>query len=74
MPFLTGRTPQPTATIRVSALDFKRLMLGLTEASTLVSSGALGLDGDLGALAQLGGLFDQFERRYPIMTPRPEWR
>jgi alkyl sulfatase BDS1-like metallo-beta-lactamase superfamily hydrolase len=66
--------PQPTATIRVSALDFKRLMLGLTEASTLVSSGALGLDGDLGALAQLGGLFDQFERRYPIMTPRPEWR
>ena len=63
--------PQPTATIRVSALDFKRLMLGLTEASTLVSSGALGLDGDLGALAQLGGLFDQFERRYPIMTPRP---
>jgi len=66
--------PQPTATIRVSALDFKRLMLGLTEASTLVSSGALGLDGNLGALAQLGGLFDQFERRYPIMTPRPEWR
>ena len=66
--------PQPTATIRVSALDFKRLMLGLTEASTLVSSGALGLDGDLGALAQLGGLFDQLERRYPIMTPRPEWR
>ena len=49
-------------------------MLRLADAPQLMGSGALAIDGDIGALAQLGGLFDQFERRFPIMTPRPERR
>jgi|DEB0MinimDraft_12_1074336.scaffolds.fasta_scaffold04430_2 alkyl sulfatase BDS1-like metallo-beta-lactamase superfamily hydrolase len=65
---------QATATMTISGLDFKRLMLRLADAPQLMGSGALAIDGDIGALAQLGGLFDQFERRFPIMTPRPERR
>ncbi|MEQ9004990.1 MAG: alkyl sulfatase dimerization domain-containing protein, partial [Pseudomonadales bacterium] len=59
------------ATLTLESLDFKRLMLGLAEADALIDEGRLTIEGDPGALARLNGLLDQFERRFPIVTPRP---
>jgi len=58
------------ATLHCASLDFKRLMMGLSDGATLLQEGKLKIDGDAGVLLQLGGLFDQFERRFPIVTPR----
>lgn len=60
----------PTATMKVASLDYKRLMMGLATAEELLTSGVLEIDGDVGALATLAGLFDRFERRFPIVTAR----
>ena len=58
------------ATLHCASLDFKRLMMGLSDGATLLQEGKLKIDGDAGVLLQVGGLFDQFERRFPIVTPR----
>ena len=47
--------------------------MGLSDAPTLMGEGKLAIDGDAGVLLALAGLFDQFERRFPIVTPRPDW-
>ncbi len=60
----------PTASLRLSSLDFKALMVGITDGMSLINDGKLEVDGDAGALLELTGLFDQFLRRYPIITPR----
>jgi predicted lipid carrier protein YhbT len=41
---------------------------------TLLDSGALEIEGDLNAMVILKDLFDQFERRFPIVTPRKDWK
>jgi alkyl sulfatase BDS1-like metallo-beta-lactamase superfamily hydrolase len=64
----------PAATMKLSSLDFKRLMMGLTTAADLMGKGALDIDGDAGALVALTELFDQFERRFPIVTPRKPFK
>ena len=70
-----GRSHEsPTATMKISAMDYKRLMMGLADAAELLGSGALEVDGDITALSQLAGLFDKFERRFPIVTPRQPWK
>ncbi len=61
----------PTATLQLSSLDFKRLMLGIADAGDLLGEERMTIDGDIGALAQLAGMFDTFSRRFPIVTPRP---
>lgn len=61
------------ATLKCTAVDYKRLMMGLADGPTLMQEGKLQIDGDAGVLLQLAGLFDQFERRFPIMTPREPW-
>ncbi len=58
------------ATLGISELNFKLLMSGQTDGATLMGNGDLSIDGDAEALLQLSGLFDQFERRFPIVTPR----
>ncbi len=58
------------STLTLSSIDFKRLMVGLTDGMTLVSEGKLTIEGDADALLTLSGLFDDFLRRYPIVTPR----
>ena len=60
----------PTASLTVSEINFKRLMLGLADAATLLGDGQLLIEGDVQALAQLGSFFDTFVRRFPIVTPR----
>ncbi len=62
-----------TATVHCPVLGFKRLMLGLTDAQPLLENGSLTIEGDAGALVALGNLFDTFERRFPIVEPRPAW-
>ena len=68
--FADKRSDEAQAELTVTALDFKRMIMGLTTAVDLISDGRLVLDGSLQALAQLGELFDRFERRFPIVTPR----
>ncbi|MEM7100458.1 MAG: alkyl sulfatase dimerization domain-containing protein [Pseudomonadota bacterium] len=58
------------ATLTTTELDFKRAMLSVVPALQLIDEGAMKVDGDLTALANLGTLFDTFERRFPIVTPR----
>ena len=60
----------PLATLRLSSLDFKALMVGITDGMSLINEGKLEITGDAGVLLQLTELFDQFLRRYPIVTPR----
>lgn len=62
----------PTATLELSSLDFKRLMMRFATAPELLESGAMQVSGDLAALADFGALFDQFERRFPLVTPRDD--
>jgi len=71
--FVGKQHESPVATLTVSAIDFKKMMMGLTDAMELLSSGDLEIDGDLNAMATLRDLFDQFERRFPIVTPRRAW-
>jgi len=61
------------ATLSINALNFKLLMVGQADAMNLMSAGELEIDGDASVLIQLAGLFDQFERRFPLVTPRPAW-
>jgi alkyl sulfatase BDS1-like metallo-beta-lactamase superfamily hydrolase len=70
--FADRRSNTADATLRISALNFKRMMMGITPGADLMAQGDLTVDGDLTALAGLSGLFDTFERRFPIVTPRPE--
>jgi alkyl sulfatase BDS1-like metallo-beta-lactamase superfamily hydrolase len=64
------RSDAPNVTLRLAANAFKRLMLGLTTALELLQAQALTIEGDALALQRFAGLFDQFERRFPIVTPR----
>ncbi len=64
---------EANATLKCASLDYKRLMMGLSDGPTLMQEGKLNIEGDAGVLLQLAGLFDQFERRFPIVTPRPAW-
>ena len=62
------------ATIQTDSVSFKLLMAGATTAPELIAESKLRIDGNVMALAQLGGYFDRFERRYPLVTPRRDWR
>ena len=64
---------KPNATLRMSAVNFKFMMTGNTDAMKLLESGELEMSGDFEALGKFRELFDQFERRFPIVTPRKPW-
>ena len=67
-----NKTPAD-ATLSISEFNFKKLMLGLADAMELLSSGDLKIEGDANYLIEFKSLFDQFERRFPIVTPREAW-
>lgn len=70
----TGKQHQkPNATLRMSSINFKFMMTGNTDAVKLLESGELEMSGDFEALGKFRELFDQFERRFPIVTPRKPW-
>jgi alkyl sulfatase BDS1-like metallo-beta-lactamase superfamily hydrolase len=68
----SGKTPAD-ATLTINEFNFKKLMLGLADAMELLSSGDLKIEGDANFLIEFRSLFDQFERRFPIVTPRDPW-
>ena len=72
--FSGRQSDDAAATLKISQLNFKLLMAGQKDAATLITDGELKITGDAAALLQLSGLFDQFERRFPIVTPRKPWR
>ena len=49
-------------------------MAGQKTATAVIETEDLKIDGDISALATLANLFDQFERRFPLVTLRPEWK
>ena len=65
--------PSPDASLVLTTLNFKRLMLGLTDAATLIGAGELSVDGDASVLLTFAGLFDQFDRGFPLVGARPEF-
>ena len=68
--FNDKEAPDPAAKLKLSSLDFKEMMTGHASAVDLVAEGKLDLEGDVAALGDFAGLFDQFNRVFPIVTPR----
>ncbi len=67
----TGKQAEDAnASLIISETNFKLLMAGQKDGVSLMESGELEIEGDATALMQLSGLFDQFSRRFPIVTPR----
>ena len=64
---------EPDASLTLSSLNFKQLMTGQKLPATLIEDGEMQIDGDIRAIAKLVSLFDQFDRRFPIVTPRQDW-
>ena len=69
--FSGRQDPKANAKVNLTSQDFKFVMLGITKAVDLIAAGNLTLEGDAAALIDFVGLFDQFKRRFPIVTPRP---
>jgi alkyl sulfatase BDS1-like metallo-beta-lactamase superfamily hydrolase len=63
-----------TAPLTIESTDaaFKALILGLKDPIEMISQGEVQLVGDAQTLVTFRSLFDQFERRFPIVTPMPE--
>jgi alkyl sulfatase BDS1-like metallo-beta-lactamase superfamily hydrolase len=71
--FFPGRiNPKAKAGLILSSQDFKGMMMGITSPMDLIASRKLTLEGDATALMEFAGLFDQFNRRFPVVTPREE--
>lgn len=70
--FKDAKHLQPQVTLTISSLDFKNLLTGATDAAALLEHERLEIDGDASRLLSLRDLFDQFVRRYPLVTPRDQ--
>ena len=70
--FKNAKHPEPQVTLTISSLDFKNLLTGATDAAGLLEQKRLEIEGDASRLLSLRGLFDQFVRRYPLVTPRDQ--
>ncbi len=70
--FKDAKHLQPQVTLTISSLDFKNLLTGATDAAALLENERLEIDGDASRLLSLRDLFDQFVRRYPLVTPRDQ--
>lgn len=68
--FVGRQSGTAQATLAMTSRHFKRLLLGATTGAALVSAGDMQVSGDPAALVTLSGLFDVFDRRFPIVTPR----
>lgn len=60
---------EPQVSLTLDSLDFKNLLTGTTDAATLLAADRLEIEGDASRLLMLRELFDQFVRRYPLVTP-----
>jgi alkyl sulfatase BDS1-like metallo-beta-lactamase superfamily hydrolase len=57
-------------TLTVSSADFKKLIMGLVDGPTLITEDKLEIGGDIDVILKFSLLFDQFPRRFPLVTPR----
>jgi alkyl sulfatase BDS1-like metallo-beta-lactamase superfamily hydrolase len=57
-------------TLTVSSADFKKLIMGITDGPTLMSENKLDIAGNAQVMLGFAQLFDQFPRRFPLVTPR----
>ena len=62
----------PQVSLTIASLDFKNLLMGGTDAATLLGKEQMTIKGDSTRLLSLRDLFDQFVRRYPLVTPRDQ--
>lgn len=60
------------ASLTVNSMDFKNLLMGELDAATLLEDQRLTISGDPSRLLLLKELFDQFPRRFPLVTPRDQ--
>jgi len=60
------------AQLSLTSTHFKQMIMGQVGAAELMEQQYLQVDGDVNALLRLGSLFDQFPRRYPLVTPRDQ--
>jgi alkyl sulfatase BDS1-like metallo-beta-lactamase superfamily hydrolase len=58
--------------LTIASLDFKNLLMGATDAATLIEKQQMAIEGDATRLLSLRELFDQFVRRFPLVTPRDQ--
>jgi alkyl sulfatase BDS1-like metallo-beta-lactamase superfamily hydrolase len=70
--FKASTNAEPQVTLTLETMDFKNLLMGQAEAATLLENQRLTIDGDAERLLALRELFDQFPRRYPLVTPRDQ--
>ena len=70
--FKANQALEPHVTLTLTSMDFKNLLMGETDAATLLGNQRLAIDGDAERLLALRELFDQFPRRYPLVTPRDQ--
>ena len=69
---LEGKTdPDADVSLKISSINFKRLMSGLTDTATLFKNDQLDIEGDLESLSNLPSYFDSFRRRFSLVTPQP---
>jgi alkyl sulfatase BDS1-like metallo-beta-lactamase superfamily hydrolase len=57
-------------TLTISSTDFKQLIMGLTDGPSLMSENRLDIAGNTQVMLGFAALFDQFPRRFPLVTPR----
>ena len=57
-------------TLTVSSADFKKLIMGLVDGPTLMTEDKLEIAGNIDVMLNFSLLFDQFPRRFPLVTPR----
>ena len=67
-----GSDVEASLTLRGDALPIKRLMLQLADLEELLDAQQIELTGDVTALNSLFDMLDEFPRRFPIISPRPD--
>ena len=66
--FVATAASQSDAQLSDTLPPAKQMIMGQTNAGELIEQQQLKVDGDVNALLRLGSLFDQFPRRYPLVT------
>ena len=70
--FKDPKNSAPQVSLTIASLDFKNLLMGATDAAALMEKQQMAIEGDATRLLSLRALFDQFVRRYPLVTPRDQ--
>ena len=68
--YFKNKDTAANTTLTISSADFKKLIMGLTDGPTLMAEKKLEIAGDAKVMRSLSQLFDQFPRRFPLVTPR----